>query len=173
MLPRDYTPLLNHPWPGLDQPSVMRVFVDGLWDRFGLTDGQSDTGRGAMSWVGFYTWSRQAPEEMTLAYRRNKPACSPIGLHGACGRCFISRRPLVVVDVARLGAGYIACDPRDRSEVVLPLLNPDGTSWGVLDIDSYDLGAFTEFDALTLSRLLRHAGLSAADFDSQDAVEVV
>jgi putative methionine-R-sulfoxide reductase with GAF domain len=98
---------------------------------------------------------------MLLGPRRDKPACSPIGLHGACGRSLLSGRALVVTDVATLGEGYIACDPRDRSEVVLPLLSPDGTAWGVLDADSYQVGAFTRDDAASLSTLVRCAGLCA------------
>lgn len=142
----------------------MRAVVDGIWDAF-HTHG--------VSWAGFYVWSSKSPDELTLAYRRDKPACSPIGMHGACGKCFTSRKPLVVTDVAKLGAGYIACDPRDRSEVVVPLLNPDGSAWGVLDIDSHEASAFDVFDALSLVRLLNHAGLSMAPVTELDDVLVV
>jgi putative methionine-R-sulfoxide reductase with GAF domain len=163
---RDYTLLLDRFRPGQSQEESMRAVVDGIWDEF-HEDG------GGVSWAGFYTWSSTSPDEMTLGYRRDKPACSPIGLHGACGKCFLSRKPLVVTDVARLGAGYIACDPRDRSEVVVPLLNPDGSAWAVLDVDSHEVGSFDVFDALTLARLLSHAGLSASAASTLDDVVVV
>jgi putative methionine-R-sulfoxide reductase with GAF domain len=68
---------------------------------------------------------------------------------------------MVVRDVADLGAGYIACDPRDRSEVVVPCLDGPGRAWGVLDLDSHQLGSFGPADAEALSGLLRLAGLSA------------
>lgn len=142
----------------------MRAVVDGMWDAF-RTQG--------VSWAGFYVWSSKSPDEMTLAYCRDKPACSPIGLHGACGKCFTSGKPLVVTDVTMLGAGYIACDPRDRSEVVVPMLNPDGSAWAVLDIDSYEINAFDAFDALCLARLVHHAGLSAAAPTNVNDVVVV
>lgn len=152
----------------------MRAVVDGLWEAFGIGGvAGAPEGSGGVSWAGFYVHSSKRPDELTLSYRRDKPACSPIGMHGACGQCFKARRPLVVTDVARLGAGYIACDPRDRAEVVLPLLNPDGTAWGVLDLDSFDAGAFDVFDALTLARLLHHSGLSAGRFEDQSDVIVV
>jgi putative methionine-R-sulfoxide reductase with GAF domain len=129
----------------------MQRAVDALWDALHTT---------GISWIGFYL-AVPGKEEMLLGPRRDKPACSPIGLHGACGRSLLSGRALVVTDVATLGEGYIACDPRDRSEVVLPLLSPDGTAWGVLDADSYQVGAFTRDDAASLSTLVRCAGLCA------------
>jgi L-methionine (R)-S-oxide reductase len=164
MSARDYTPLLDRLRPGQSAEESMRAIADGIWAEFHSQ---------GVSWAGFYLWSSASPDELTLGYRRDKPACSPIGMHGACGQCFKARRPLVVTDVAKLGAGYIACDPRDRSEVVAPLLNPDGSAWGVLDIDSYDVGAFDTIDALSLARLLRFAGLSAGQAEHLDDVVVI
>ena len=80
-----------------------------------------------VSWVGFYT--HEGGDELFLGPRRDKSACTPIGLHGACGQAFTSRKPLVVPDVIELGEAYIACDPRDRSEVVLPLFDESGACW--------------------------------------------
>ncbi len=131
--------------------AAMQRVVDALWE--GLHD------RG-VSWVGFYTKAAGA-DEMILGPRRDKPACSPIGLHGVCGRCWASGRAIVVRDVAELGAGYIACDPRDRSEVAVPMLEADGTCWGVLDVDSLEIASFDETDAAWLARIAERAGLSA------------
>jgi putative methionine-R-sulfoxide reductase with GAF domain len=103
---------------------------------------------------------------MILVVREPKPACSPLGLHGACGQCWSSGRSLVVTDVANLGAGYVACDPRDRSEVVVPCFDEVGGAvrcWGVLDIDSYDSNAFSVDDAQGLAALLARAGLTARE----------
>lgn len=130
----------------------MQVVVDALWD------GLHTAG---VSWVGFYL---PAPDgmELVLGPRRDKPACSPIGLHGACGRAFREQQVLIVRDVAELGAHYIACDPRDRSEIVLPLFDEAGGCWGVLDVDSFDVGAFTQADAAGLANVLRAGGLTRA-----------
>ena len=100
---------------------------------------------------------------MILGPRRDKAACSPIGLHGMCGQAFTLRKPLLVRDVAELGKNYIACDPRDRSEVVLPLFDESGTCWGVLDLDSHELGAFDDTDVEGLQSVLQSAGLTQAD----------
>lgn len=126
----------------------MQIFVDRAWEALHPT---------GVSWLGFYL--HHGKDELILGPRRDKPACSPIGLHGACGQVFLRRKPLVVRDVAELGANYIACDPRDRSEVVLPLLDEAGNCWGVLDLDSYDVGAFTGDDVTGLTLLVRKAGL--------------
>lgn len=155
--PRDYTPLLALSAVG-DRDALMKRFCDRAWELFG--DRPDGTGHG-VSWIGFYLWSADRPEEMTLAYCRNKPACSPIGLHGVCGQGWKARRSIIVRDVAVMGPGYIACDPRDRSEVVVPCLNPDGSCWGVLDVDSWALAAFDVFDALSYARALHHLGLTA------------
>lgn len=163
-MPRDYTPLLDTLRRGGSEAETMQAVVDALWRAFKSQ---------GVSWIGFYVRSPENPGELVLGPRRDKPACSPIGMHGACGRAFKTGRPLVVTDVARLGANYVACDPRDRSEVVVPLLNPDGSSWGVLDGDSFDTGAFTPIDAICLQRLLRHVGLSAHADEDLEQVDIV
>ncbi|HPF37181.1 MAG TPA: GAF domain-containing protein [Phycisphaerae bacterium] len=126
----------------------MRAIVDAIWDTL------HETG---ISWVGFYV--HEGGEELVLSVCRNKPACSPIGMHGACGAAFQSGEPLVVRDVKDLGANYVACDPRDQSEVVIPC-HENGRVWGVLDLDSFDIGAFDESDVQGLTSLLIQAGLT-------------
>lgn len=135
----------------------MRSVVDVLWE------GLHGTG---VSWVGFYL--DQGPDipgerRLVLGPRRDKPACSPIGLHGACGRALRMGHPLVVRDVRDLGDGYIACDPRDRSEIVIPLVEHGGTCTGVLDLDSHEVAAFGEADAAGLTKVLLAAGLTCPD----------
>lgn len=138
---------------GAAREHAMQTFVEIAWRELAST---------GVSWIGFYVEVPDAPEpqRLVLAAREPKPACSPIGLHGACGQCLRAAAPMVVRNVADLGAGYIACDPRDRSEVVLPCLDDLGRAWAVLDLDSHDLASFDEEDAAILADLLRRAGLS-------------
>lgn len=152
---RNYTTLLTTDLRTPDAHTTMKSVVDALWGAFNHA-----TTPGRISWIGFYLPDHADPGVLVLGPRRDKPACSPIGLHGACGRCYTSGLPLVVTDVANLGAGYIACDASDRSEVVVPLLDAQGRCTGVLDADSYDTGAFAEHDAWQLHELLCRAGLS-------------
>lgn len=134
-----------------DAAARMQRVVDALW---------ADCSQSGVSWVGFYL--PDGADALVLGPRRDKPACSPIGMHGACGRAFLSGAPLVVRDVAELGANYIACDPRDRSEVVVPLVDAAGRVTGVLDLDSHDAGAFDAADVAGLQAVLRAAGLTVA-----------
>ena len=129
--------------------------VDVLWPALAPT---------GVSWLGFYTEQPDAPESerLELGPREPRPACSPIGLHGVCGQSFVGRIDRVVHDVAELGPDYIACDPRDRSEVVVPCIDAEGRCWGVLDLDSFDLGAFDHTDAAGLTTVLHAAGLVAS-----------
>jgi putative methionine-R-sulfoxide reductase with GAF domain len=138
--------------PGADRESTMRAAADALWEAL------SPAG---VSWAGFYTIAEDG-ERMVLGPSRDSPACSPIGLHGVCGRGWRERRAVVVRDVGVLGADYVACDPRDRSEVVVPLLEGDGSCWGVLDLDSREVGAFSDVDAEELRALMELTGLSKA-----------
>ncbi len=130
----------------------MQAFVDCAWDAMSRT---------GVSWIGFYLDVPGAPEteRLVLGPRRDRPACSPIGLHGACGRCLVAGVPLVVRDVSELGANYIACDPRDRSELVVPC-RAGGSVWGVLDVDSHEIGCFLETDAEAATTALAAWGLT-------------
>jgi putative methionine-R-sulfoxide reductase with GAF domain len=148
---RDYDPVhlaLNS--VAGDRHQRMRSAADALWRFF------KDHG---VSWIGFYLKNADS-DEMTLGPSRDKPACSPIGLHGACGMSWAKKRPILVADVANLGANYIACDPRDRSELVLPLFDEQGRCYGVLDADSHDRDAFGESDVREMKRLMESTAIS-------------
>jgi putative methionine-R-sulfoxide reductase with GAF domain len=148
---RDYAPLLGVASHAGDRGARLQRVCDLLWGAF--------SSRG-LSWIGFYA---KVPDEerMTLLVRRDKPACSPIGLHGMCGRAWRERRPILVAEVTALGEGYIACDPRDRSEAVVPCFETDGSCWGVLDADSYEPAAFDEHDIAGMTALVEAFGVSA------------
>jgi len=112
-----------------------------------------------VSWVGFYEKDPDS-DQMILGPSRNTPACSPIELRGACGMCWSKKRPIIVNDVHNLGENYIACDPRDRSEIIIPLFNDTGSCFGVLDLDSHDRNAFFEHDVTELRRLMESTAIT-------------
>jgi len=137
----------------------MRSVAGLLWDALAPL---------GVSWIGFYEIAGPGNEhgaepggEMILGPHRDRPACSPIGLHGACGRSWRERVSLVVGDVAALGEGYVACNPRDLAEIVVPCLDEAGSCWGVLDGDSFERGCFDSDDAARLHGLLTEGGLTA------------
>ena len=170
--PRDYGPVraaIAAAGTGgvLSREAGMRVVADALWDAFGAD--VPTLGARSVSWVGFYTRvpddnrvGNHQPDDMALGPSRNKPACSPIGLHGACGQALVNRESLIVTDVAHLGAGYVACDPRDRSELVIACFDHEGSAWGVLDFDCWDTHGFDDHDADAVEQLLVLSGLSTA-----------
>lgn len=172
---RDYTDLLTtardaqpfaDPPPGAPHPplAAMRAFLDLVWTAFG--DANPTPDRKGISWIGFYAIERDAngspTSDMILLAREPKPACSPIGLHGLCGRGWRERTPFVIDDVRTLGANYVACDPRDQSELVIPCFLPDGSCWGVLDADGYAIGAFEQHDVENMTKLLTHLAITTA-----------
>ncbi|MBS0195273.1 MAG: GAF domain-containing protein [Planctomycetes bacterium] len=136
--------------PPADRHEAMRRAIDLLWGGVGST---------GISWVGFYE-KLPGSDEMVLVCREPKPACSPIGLHGMCGRGWRERRPIIIANVRTLGPNYIACDPKDQSELVVPVIAADGSCDAVLDVDSYDIGAFDEHDAMGMTKLMVALGLT-------------
>ncbi len=129
----------------LKSERMMREVVDELWDTFAGTP---------YSWCGFYVLAANGAE-LTLGPHRDKPACSPIGLHGVCGRALKTGKALVIPDVKALGPGeHIECDPKNRAEIAVPVYNHEGKAWAVFDVDSVEPGAFDEMDQRWLERIL-------------------
>ncbi|MBY0111656.1 MAG: hypothetical protein K2Y21_02455 [Phycisphaerales bacterium] len=155
---RDYAPLFASAKVATDRVAAMRRFLELTWKAFG--DDAPTAERKTISWIGFYERDPGDAAQMVLVDREPKPACSPIGLHGMCGRGMVENNSIIIDDVRTLGGNYIACDPRDQSELVVPLVDAKGVCFGVLDIDSYAIGAFDERDAEQMHRLLVAFGLT-------------
>lgn len=95
------------------------------------------------NWVGFYLVRGR---ELVLGPFQGKPAVSRIAFGaGVCGAAWERDEAQVVPEVACF-AGHIACDCNTHAEIVIPLRRPDGSIWGVLDMDSVLHGCFTEED---------------------------
>lgn len=148
MAGRDYLPLGDRATPRPDREEAMRLCIDMLWDAFGPGD---------VTWAGFYL---PRGNEMVMGPSCPKPACSPIPLTGICGRAYETASAVIVDDLQALEEGeFVACDPADRSEIVIPVLESSGEVWGVLDLDSHDVGAFDVEDVKGLMYLLGKFGL--------------
>jgi GAF domain-containing protein len=95
-----------------------------------------------VNWAGFY---RNVEGELVLGPFQGRPACIRIKFgEGVCGAAAASRQVQRVEDVHAF-PGHIACDSASNSEIVLPLVR-DGELLGVLDIDSPNIGRFTDED---------------------------
>lgn len=71
---------------------------------------------------------------------------------GVCGTAARTRQTQLVPDVHAF-PGHIACASSTQSEVVVPVLTPDGRLLAVLDVDSDLPAAFTGVDVEWLERL--------------------
>lgn len=74
-----------------------------------------------------------------------------------CGAAARTRRTQLVDDV-HAREDHIACSSTTRSEIVVPILRPDGRVFGVLDVDSNDPAAFTRVDQEALERICDELG---------------
>ena len=104
-------------------------------------------------WTGFYrvvtpgALLRVGPYQGSLG-------CLDIAFgRGVCGTAAAERRTVVVEDVHAF-PGHITCDPRSRSEIVVPVFDADGALIAVLDIDSGVPAAFGELDRVGLELLV-------------------
>lgn len=103
------------------------------------------------NWVGFYLVDG---EELVVGPFQGKPAVSRIGFgKGVCGTAWEKDEAQVVEEVSCF-AGHITCDCNTHSEIVIPLRRPDGSVWGVLDMDSVLPGHFTQEDRAGLETVV-------------------
>ncbi|EGA69615.1 hypothetical protein VISI1226_13873 [Vibrio sinaloensis DSM 21326] len=103
-----------------------------------------------LNWVGFYLTQG---DELVLGPFQGKPACVriPVG-RGVCGTAVATNTVQRVYDVHEF-EGHIACDAASNSEIVIPF-SIGGRIAGVLDIDSPEVGRFSEIDEQGLTFLM-------------------
>ena len=104
-----------------------------------------------INWAGFYKMEKGI---LVLGPFQGKPACIeiPVG-RGVCGTAVAEDATQLVYDVHEF-PGHIACDCASNSEIVVPI-HVNGEIWGVLDIDSPNVGRFTEVDKEGLERFVK------------------
>ena len=104
-----------------------------------------------INWAGFYKMEKGI---LVLGPFQGKPACIEIQVgRGVCGTAVAEDKTQLVHDVHEF-PGHIACDAASNSEIVVPI-HVDGKIWGVLDIDSPNVGRFTEEDKTGLERFVK------------------
>lgn len=103
-----------------------------------------------LNWAGFYL---MRGDELVLGPFQGQPACVRIKPgRGVCGTAAEQQATQVVEDVEAF-PGHIACDPRSRSEIVVPVV-VSGRTVAVLDLDSSRLANFDEHDREGLEALV-------------------
>jgi L-methionine (R)-S-oxide reductase len=103
-----------------------------------------------LTWAGFYL---MRGGELVVGPFQGLPACVRIAVgRGVCGTAVAERATQVVPDVHAFD-GHIACDPRARSEIVVPIVL-EGSVVGVLDLDSDRPAHFDDDDRAGLEALV-------------------
>ena len=95
-----------------------------------------------LNWAGFYLMENGL---LVLGPFQGKAACIEIQVgRGVCGTAVAEDRTQLVKNVHEF-PGHIACDSASNSEIVVPI-HAGGAVYGVLDIDSPQIGRFSEED---------------------------
>ena len=104
-----------------------------------------------INWAGFY---KMEGGILVLYPFQGKPACTKIAVgKGVCGTAVAEDKTQLVPDVHQF-PGHIACDCASNSEIVVPI-HVNGEIWGVLDIDSPNLGRFDVEDQKGLENFVK------------------
>ncbi len=102
-------------------------------------------------WIGFYFLKE---DHLLLGPFQGPPACVKLSLDkGVCGTSVSSAKTIIVADVDQF-PGHIACDPRSKSEIVVPIFDTNNQVRAVLDVDSQKLDDFSEIDAKGLENIV-------------------
>jgi len=97
-------------------------------------------------WVGFYMVNPEDKKELILGPFSGEPTEHiriPFG-KGICGRAAETEQIFIVDDVAE-ETNYLSCNPRVKSEMVLPIFK-NKEIIGELDLDSHAVAAFEKED---------------------------
>lgn len=102
-------------------------------------------------WCGFY---RIVNGDLTVGPYQGPLACQVLQKNkGVCWAAVNQKKTIIVPDV-HLFPGHIACDPRSRSEIVVPVFDKNDKVIAVLDVDSKDLNSFDDLDAIYLEKIV-------------------
>ena len=105
-------------------------------------------------WTGFYRVIKN-DELLRIGPYQGNLGCLEIQFgKGVCGRAAAERTTIIVDDVSEF-PDHITCDARSRSEIVVPVFGRFDELIAVLDIDSDELGAFSEADRLGLEEMVQ------------------
>jgi len=103
-------------------------------------------------WCGFYLLK---DDELIVGPYQGPLACLKLAHNkGVCWAGVREKKPIIVPDVHQF-PDHIACDERSQSEIVVPVFNPDGSVYGVIDVDSDKLSSFDETDARYLEKIVK------------------
>lgn len=101
-------------------------------------------------WIGFYL---KKENQLVLGPFQGPIACTRIAFdEGVCGAAYTRRETILVPNVEQF-PGHIACSSVSKSEIVVPVFDRNGNVTMVLDVDSDQLGDFSDVDVRGLERV--------------------
>lgn len=103
-----------------------------------------------LNWAGFYLLR---DKELVLGPFQGLPACTRLADEGVCISAVKEEKVMRVENVHDF-QGHVACDSESNSELVLPILVKDELI-GVLDLDSPNIGRFTELEEEKFKELVK------------------
>ena len=104
-------------------------------------------------WTGFYRVVEPA-RVLRVGPYQGTLGCMEIAFgKGVCGTAAAERKTVIVEDVNAF-PGHITCDPRSRSEIVVPVFDGSGELIAVLDVDSEYPSAFDDADREGLEKVV-------------------
>lgn len=110
----------------------------------------------AYDWTGFYR--AVSDDLLVIGPYQGGHGCLRIPFsRGVCGAAARTRQTQLVPDVHAF-ADHIACSSTTLSEIVVPVLRPDGRVLAVLDVDSNAPAAFDTTDQQALESICRKLG---------------
>lgn len=119
---------------------------------------------GYFDWTGFYRHVR--PRHLVVGPYQGGHGCLHIPFErGVCGAAARTQATQLVDDVEAF-PGHIACSSSTRSEIVVPVVTPDGRLLAVLDVDSNAPAAFTGVDRSHLDALCEALGAQFAHVET-------
>lgn len=116
-------------------------------------------------WTGFYR--AVSDDLLVVGPYQGTHGCLRIPFdRGVCGAAARTEETQLVPDVEQF-PDHIACSSTTQSEIVVPVLTPEGDLLAVLDVDSDALAAFNETDQEHLEDLCARLGRQFADTEQR------
>lgn len=103
-----------------------------------------------LNWAGFYLVRE---DELVLGPFQGLPACTRLADEGVCVAAWKDKKIMRIENVHDF-KGHVACDSESNSELVLPI-KIKGEVIGVLDLDSPNIGRFTELEEEKFRELVK------------------
>ncbi|MBO6940668.1 MAG: GAF domain-containing protein [Deltaproteobacteria bacterium] len=142
---------------------TLRTSIDGLLDgeddwiaAMATVSCELHHGFESYDWTGFYR--AVSSDLLVIGPYQGGHGCLRIPFDkGVCGAAARTRETQLVPDVHAF-PGHIACSSSTLSEIVVPVLRPDGSVLAVFDVDSDRPAAFDEVDQEHLEALAKTLG---------------